>query len=444
MRKTATALAALLMICAAASAQNAPKKWTLDECIDYAMTHNGDIVLKGADVGIAETRLHSSKMSRVPDLNANLSESVSIGNYNSTTGSMNGAPASVSRDLSYTAGSVSMSVPIFEGLKINNRIKADTYGLEASLRDLEQARKDIGIQVAVKYLQCLYCKSMVKVASEQIALSEAVLEKSRILYEEGSKPKSEQVEAEARLARDNYSLVEAKGKTATSLIELAHLLKLEDPDGFDICDDAPEAVPALYRSEDLEFTISNFPGVLAEQSRILMRESQVKSERSALYPSLSFQGALRTFNVTFFDYDIGWGGFQDQFFKNNMNYFLGLNLSIPIYNRSQTKDRIKLAEYDLKKQQQALDDSRYRLRQEIQTARTDMETAFEKVTASKKNAEASQLAFDYAVERYDSGNCSMTDMLQAEQNLMEAKQREVEAQYEYLIREKIYRFYIDE
>ena len=64
----------------------AQHKWTLDECIDYAMEHNIDILQRDLNITKQQVSLESSKNQRLPDLSLQLGEQVSFGNYNLATG----------------------------------------------------------------------------------------------------------------------------------------------------------------------------------------------------------------------------------------------------------------------------------------------------------------------------------------------------------------------
>ena len=102
--------------------------------------------------------LSTAKYSRLPDLNASVGADASFGRVlssdntyqtkNQTSGSLN----------------VSASMPLFQGMRINHRIKAGKLDLAAAVQDMERAREDVAINVMTLYLEVLYNKEMVGVA----------------------------------------------------------------------------------------------------------------------------------------------------------------------------------------------------------------------------------------------------------------------------------------
>ena len=65
---------------------NAQKAWTLKDCIDYATENNIDIKSKVLELENAKIELNTSKMSRLPNLNANASENLGFGRSSSRDG----------------------------------------------------------------------------------------------------------------------------------------------------------------------------------------------------------------------------------------------------------------------------------------------------------------------------------------------------------------------
>ncbi|MFR9250991.1 MAG: TolC family protein [Alistipes shahii] len=132
----------------------------------------------------SDVDLSTAKYSRPPDLNASVGADASFGRVlssdntyqtkNQTSGSLN----------------VSASMPLFQGMRINHRIKAGKLDLAAAVQDMERAREDVAINVMTLYLEVLYNKEMVGVAERQLTLSEQQAERSRTLAAAGKQPES--------------------------------------------------------------------------------------------------------------------------------------------------------------------------------------------------------------------------------------------------------------
>ena len=406
-------LVCLVLLPASLTASHAQRQWTLDECISYAVDHNISIQQRELDIKKSQVRLETSSNAWLPEVSARLGEQFSFGNYNSTTGSMASPTVFDNNDLSYTTGGITASMNLFDGFKTKNQERADRFSLDAATANLEKARKDIGIQIAVRYLECLCNKSLVDVALVK--------------------------DVEASVASDEYTLAKAKGDLTLSLANLAQMLNLPSADDFDVAPvEEPLATPATV---DYDGVIERWPSILAAKSAIEANKAQVKVARSGYYPTLSFEGYLKTYYVNMFHTDIGWGSFDKQFFDSNLNEVVGLHLSIPIFNRFQTRSNIRSAKLNLMEQQLALDDARQNLRTEMQKASTNTKVALDKLAAARKAVDAAAVSVSYEQDRYEAGRSSVFDLINAQQKHLKTCQDAVQAKYEYYIRQRILDFY---
>lgn len=417
------------------------RQWTLEQCIEYAVANNLSIKKRAIDMQQSDIQLNTSKNSWLPEVRADLGEQLSFGNYNATTGSMDARKTSENRDLSYTTGALSASINLFNGFKVMNSIKADQFNLDAATADLEQARKDISIQVATQYLQCLYYKGLSDVARQQVELSRNLLERTVRMVEEGRRPLSEQKEFESTLAGDRYTLSEAEGNYKLAILALAQFLNIPADQDFEICEVSDYSVITQPADSIYENAQNFWPALMAAKAKVEESMYRVKIAKSDFYPVLSLGGSLKTFNVSMFRQDLGFGNFGEQFFRNNPNQVIGLQLSVPIFNRMQTRNNVRKAEAALQRRNVELEECNLNLLKEIQTACANAEVAREKEIAAQKSAEAAHVSFIYEQECYESGRGSVYDIQQARQKYFKASQKAVQSKYEYLIRQRILKFY---
>ena len=428
-------LTALLTSTVATSAQ---QQWTLDQCIEYATSHNIDIRKKDVLIQQRQVSLNTSRNEWLPEVEGQFAEQFSFGNYNSTTGSMNGETGNDNNDLAYTTGKISATMNLFDGMKVKNKVVADRFSLDAATADLERARKDIGIQIAVQYLQCLYQRSMVIEAQEQVSLSQQLVERAKTRVDEGKRPMSELKDMEAQAANDEYTLVNAQGQYTLALTKLSQLINLPSAEGFDIADMNEEGETTSINYDQV---LNNWPSIVAAKAQIESSKAKVKVARADYYPTLSLQGHISTFYVNFFHQNMGWGSFGKQYFDKNVNEVIGLHLKVPIFNRFQTRNKIRSAKLDVLNQDLALEDAQQKLRQDIQTAETNASVARQKRESAQKSADASATSLSYEQERYDAGKSSVFDLLQARQKYVKARQEAIQAKYELMIRQRILKFY---
>ena len=127
--------------------------------------------------------------------------------------------------------------------------------------------------------------------------------------------------------------------------------------------------------------------------------------------------------------------------KNNLNKYIGFNLSVPIFNRFATRNRVRTARLQQIDLSLKLDNSKKILYKEIQQAWYTALASESKYTSSSTAANASMESFKLMSEKYDNGKANAVEYNEAKQNLMKAQSDELQAKYEYLFRTKILDFY---
>ena len=405
--KMITSVAILLAALSAARAQQ--HAYTLDECIDYAISHNINVQERALAISQQEIALNTSKNAWLPDLNLGMSQMFGFNNPGAASG--NGS-VSLAEDGSATTGSVRASMPLFDGFRIKNQIQADRFSLMSATANLEAAKKDISIQVAAYYLQCLYYKGMADVSRKQVETSREMVRRATIQVEEGKRPRSEQADAEAQLALDEHTLTNDEGQYTLSLLTLAHALNMPDIEGFRIVED--EQALGLSSDATLQMpqtiydsTVDNWPTIMSAQAGIRQSESLLKVRKADYYPQLNLTGSMGTAYYNLF-HQGGLGSFGHQF-HSNFGEVIGLSLSFPIFNRYQTRNSVKHASNEILHQRLALEDAKLKLREDIQNAYYNATVAQKKRQSSVKACEASRISVEYEEIRYEEGRSSIFD-----------------------------------
>ena len=406
--KTSTLFAALsaaaMTLCTAAAAaqavQSAPQAatpapgtpWSLDDCIGYALHNNVGVQQQALQVEQTDVKLSTSKYSRLPDLSA------SVG-YNATFG-RGTSDDNIRKTGTIQSGSfdVGASMPLFDGFRINREIKGGKLDLAAAMQDLERAREDLSINVMTLYLQVLYNKELTQIAERQLELSTQQAVRSRELVAAGKQPESARYESEALQANDELNLTQARND--------------------------------LYA-----YATENRPHIKAERLRLESAENAVRIAKSALYPSLSLRGGYGT-GI----YSTQEAAFGTQFRKNSSE-FVGVSMSVPIFNRRATHNSILSARIAMRKQQLAVTDAEQSLRKEIEQAWYNADAAYGKYRSADAALTSARVAFAYEQQKADAGRSTVFDFNDAKTRMEKAESELVQAKYEFVFRSKILDFY---
>lgn len=415
---------------------HAQQVWTLKKCIDYAIEHNLTIKQQEASAEQSKIELSTAKNSRLPDLNGSASHSFSFGRSLQADNTYN------SINTQNTGFSLSTSVPLFTGLQIPNNIALSKLNLQAALEDLNAAKENVSIQVASSYLQVLFNDELARVAHEQVDLSREMLVQREAYFRNGKASESELYEAKSRVAQDELSAVQADNDYQLALLDLSQLLELPSPDGFAIVSPQTDAVENLGTplppAEIYADALLIKPVIKAAQYRLEGAQKSIRIAQSAYYPQLSLGAGLSTNYYKMSGMDNA--GFGSQL-RDNFSQYVGLTLSIPIFNRLATRNRVRSARIQQTTLGWQLEDSKKTLYKEIQQAYYNTLSAQTQYTSSRTAAEAAKASFDLMKERYMNGKANATEFNESRTAWMRAVSDQLQAKYNYIFRFKILDFY---
>lgn len=426
--------AVLLPFTVFASAQ---QSWTLRQCIDYALEHN--IQVKQQDVSRMQRELdvNTAKNSRLPDLSASASENFSFGR------GLTAQNTYTNTNTSSTSFGLNTSVPLFTGYRIPRTLELQKLNLEAATADLEKAKNDISMQVAQAYVQILYNMELCDVAKRQISIDSMHVHRLTEMMRNGKASGTEVAQQEAALAQSRLTATQADNDYRLSLLTLSQLLELPSPESFMISRDV--AVPEILPSMDLispdaiyQEALMIKPEIQAEQYRLEGTLKSIDIAKSSKLPNLSLQAGLGS------NYYKTSGFPSDGFFKqlnNNFSQYIGLSLSVPIFNRYETRNNIKSAQLNRYNQQLQLDNVKKGLYKEIQQAYYNAVAAQAKYESSAEAKRSQDEAFRLMSAKYEYGKANITEFNEAKNNLMKAESDLVRAKYEYLYQRALTDFY---
>ena len=384
--------------------------------------------------------MNTAKWARLPNLNGSAGQSWNWGRTqtaikNEATGDY--STVYVNTNSNSTNMSVSTSIPIFTGLEIPNQYALAKLNLKAAMADLEKAKEDISINIASAYLQVLFNKELHQVSLGQVELSKEQLARISRLAELGKASPAEVAEAKARVAQDEMNAVQADNNYQLALLDLSQLIELETPEGFTLS--APvvtlDLLPLTPPDEVYQTALTTKAAVQAAQYRLEGSKHSIRIAQSAFYPQLNLNGSLGTNYYSTIDRNFS------QQLQDNFSKYVGLSLSVPIFNRFSTRNRVRTARLQQENYALQLDNTKKTLYKEIQQAWYTALASESKYTSSSTAADASEESFRLMSEKYDNGKATAVEYNEAKQNLMKAQSDELQAKYEYLFRTKILDFY---
>ena len=432
MRKTLPLLLLLLAASVATAQEHGP--WSLRDCIGYALEHNISLQQQELQVQQQELQLSTSKGSRLPSVSANASENFSFGRGLTADNTYSNT------NTTSTGFSLGASVPVYQGSRISNSIRQDELNLKAVTADFERAKENVSMAVAQAYVQILYNMELLDVARNQVAIDSLQVERLTGMLENGKASPAQVAQQRAALGQSRLTATEALNSLKLAVLDLTQLLELPSPEGFTIIRPVTDLEGTILPDPEriYEDALLEKPAVKAEEFRLDASEYAIKIAKGAYLPSISASGGFGSNYYTMSSAPSN--SFADQM-KNNFSQYLGLTLSVPIFNGFQTRNQVRAAELSRKNQMLQLENTRKTLYKEIQQAWYNAVAAREKLLSSKEAEASARESYDLVTAKYENGKANITEFNEARDAFLRSESDLSRARYEVLYATKLLDFY---
>ena len=406
------------------------KKWTLSECIDYAVTHNIEIKQSDNQIQNLKVEKNTLRNSFLPDLNAGASQNFTFGR------SLNQSNTYENSNIQNSSFSVSTEIPIFMGFKRTASLSQNKFDLLVAEANKEFIKNNLLINVAGAYFQILLNKEIYNIALEQIQLTKEQEACTKILIDNGKAAESQLYDVRAQLADDELTATEARNSLRLSFLNLVQLMELDELDEFDIdsIDGDIAIADTLSPVNIYQSALTCMPQIRQAYYALQSKTKGIKIAKSGFYPTISFVAGMSTnyYNNNSALYE----NFRKQF-NNNMQKSLCLTVSIPLFDRFSTRNKVRSARIEENNTRLSLDNEKKQLYKDIEQAYTDVISAYEKYRSTTKAVMANEEAHRYALEKYAAGN----EYNEIKMKLADALSQQSQAKYTYLLKDRILAFY---
>jgi outer membrane protein len=453
------------------SAQNNPKIWTLEDCVNYALDHNLDIKKQLLSVEANKKQLLQSKLTLLPNLNLN---ATNVWNFGQTIDMFTNtfATSTVRSNNFY----VQSNTTLFSGLTKVNTIKQNSLNLLASRYDLDVLKNSISLSVAGYFLDMLLNQELLDVAKNQIDITKSQVSRMEKLVEAGSSAKGDLLNIQAQEASEALAVVQAENQLIISRLSLQQLIDLPVSPDFQIEKPILKPVQEAKRIESPEqifnIAVEKRPEIQSADLRVQSAEKSLAIARGTLYPTISFGGSWGTGysgadnevnpnhpadTITFpvgytqttheivlakeLQYQYRVKTLNEQL-KNNDNQSLGFYLSIPIFNGWTGRTNISLAKIQREKAELDLEIQKRDLRKNIEQSYADASSSLQQYDASLTKVTAQEESFKYTQQKFDVGMMTSFDYNNSKKDLTKAQSDLLQAKYGFIFKTTILDFYM--
>ncbi len=444
-------------------------KLNLKQCIDNAIQNN--ILVKQFDLqsDASATNLKQAKANLLPNLNGNFGYGFNQGrNVDPLTNSF------INQQLQSSNVGLNTGILLFNGMRLQNLIKQNSYTNEAAKMDLQQTKDNLSLNIIIAYLQVLSNEDILAINQAQTLVTKKQIERMEILVKEGVSANYQLAELKGQLANEEIAIINSINTLQQSKIDICQLMNIDYNSELQL-DKSDAILPDLpYQtnaSEIYKASLLNFASIKAAEYKIKSAEKSIKVSKAGFLPSISLTGNLsssysslaQTLSpTTLTESETGayviLGGNQNPVLRKQQNYaasktaytnqlnnnlgsFIGISMQIPIFNAFQTKNNIKLAQINLKNISLESDNTKNVLKQNIEQAYLNMTASYNRLQVIKEQVTNFEESFRAAEVRFNNGVINAAEYLVSKNNLDRTRVNNVQAMYEYNFRSRVLDFY---
>lgn len=406
-------------------AKTTVQQWTLNDCIDYALLHNPDVQLQELSVKRKKNDLNTEKNSWLPQISMSTTQQYTYGR------SLTYENTYTNTSTGQTDFSLTGKINLFDGLSslYKKKIAEDLVRVEEN--NLANAKMTLVLNVAEVYLQILMDMQLLEVVEQQVTIDSLQTLRLQGLLKHGKVSYVDVAQQRANLQSSIASVVENRNQLFTDRLSLCQLMNLKFIDNFSIVkpdEDSLRLIMPDNANQIYEEAVNSYPDILSQKALISSSENKIKLSRSSLYPQLTFVGGIGTNYYKTNGMDNGSFGRQ---FKNNFCQEIQLQLTIPLFNRFETRNSIRQARIEKEENEILLRKKKLELQQKIAQIHVRAMNAYGKITSYTEAVKSNRESFKLVTKKYECGKATIVEFDDSKTKLLKAESNRLQSLFDF-------------
>ena len=421
-----------ILVASVISAQS----WSLDDCMKYAVGHATDVKRETINARQRKQDYQHAVVAFLPTVAGGVQGQYAWGrNIDPETNTYT--------DVStlYNGYGLQASLDIFDRLQRYNELRMAKANVAMGRSAVQAEKDDVALKVYKAYMDLVYCQGAVEQTLKKRDESQTLLHQTEVMAEVGQKSDADVAQMRATLAADEYELTHMQSQTTKAMLALKQLMNYPADSALTILQPTfeQELQPIDTPLQIAAYAATSNPRILKAQQGVEAARYSLRAARGALLPSLSLSGGVST---SFYrNMDKGGHASFSQQFKNNAGEYIGLSLSIPIFNRLATSSTIRRRKIALDQARENLEYEQSELQRIIIEAASDVENSTKEVTKMQEQVEADSLAAYLTTRKYEEGLASSIDVKTAAVTLLQSRVKLLQSQLTMAYNKKLLAYY---
>jgi outer membrane protein len=441
MNKTAITLCLLVTTLLFSASAIAQQQITIEDAIQIALDQSINIQQAQNNLQRNQADIRSARGAFLPNLNASSSLNRSTGQQ------FNQSTLQLETFTQYSmSGNITSNVPLFTGWQNISNLRRAGIDRDAAENDFERLKEETIFQTVTEFLQVILNQELLEIAKDNLSVSLKQLEQVEAQVEVGMRPIVDLFNQEAVVANNEFQVIQRENALNISKLRAIRILQLNPVDDYEFV--APEVdetqlSPQAYSLPELiETALLSRRDLQSQELRIRSAEQSLRIARSGYLPTLSFGASLSSSYNDAYRFLGETRSFSDQFLDERVNYGFGLSLSIPIFDRFQTRSNMENRRIDIKNATLALQDQKSLVYQEVLQAYNDYISIVQELRSTEAAFVAAEKAFETQQERYNVGSATLIELTTANNEFVNAASNRIQTVYRFIFQEKVLDFFL--
>nr|WP_294993322.1 TolC family protein [uncultured Sediminibacterium sp.] len=421
-----------LVISTITSAQNATRhEFTIQQCVDYAYKNNVQVKNALLNIQVQQQTNRDITSAALPTVSGTLSGNdylqlpVSLlpGEF---FGSAPGTFIPVRFGVKYNASAtLQLQQLLFDG-QVFIGLQARKTSMEFQAKNKEVTEEMIKTNIYKIYYQLVVSKTQIDLLDANISRLSKLEHDTKELYKNGFAEKLDLDKIAVQVANLETEKLKALNSIDLGYMGLKTLLGMPVTDSLVLVDKLTEDQISRDFTLDTAYNYTDRKDFQYLSLGKKLNEFNIKRYQLSYLPTVSLSGSY-TKNAQRNKFDFFGKG--DWFTTS----FIGLNISVPIFDGFGKDARIKKARFELKQTENQLDNLKLTIDNEVAQSRVNFRTAIATMNFQKKNMQLAESVYNQTKKKYEVGTGSNTEITAAQTDLVTAQTNYISALYSAII-----------
>ena len=416
-------------------AQKDTVRMSLDDCINYAVENGYNTNMQKSRTKDSEIDYKQAIMNHLPSISGSVGIETAFGRGIDPETNSYINQSSLSNGYNITG-----NIPIFQGFSLFNQTRRAKISKLRGESELVKVKDEIAIKTILAFAEAIYNRELVVLSEQMVEKYSLELKKATRRLELGAGSKADLMQIQAGLSQEKLTLIKAENLFEISIIKLKEIMSFPLAEHLSLVKDENQTLqmtlnPGQTVEEILEIALDSNPKAVISKQTLEVEKLSLSIAKGNYYPSLSLSGGVNSAFFRSLD-SKPFSSYNSQI-RNNLGEWVGLSLSIPIFNRNERRTNVKLAKNNLERAILTHKNESRILESEIRQCFMELDACRQAMEQSLLNVEYHKLANEAISKRFEKGASSLIELQTSDANLFraEVESRNASLKYQIKIRE---------